>query len=134
MYLKTIFNGLNDPSTLREMSHGELMFEIWHRRNLAPELRLMSELDIGKRKMFPSFTIGRNPLHRLVSAWREKLGPLTDGDVLFNKVKYYVVFSSFFGQTLLLKFIFFQLETTWNSDYQESTAGGRWKWSWISQL
>ena len=134
MYLKTIFNGLNDPSTLREMSHGELMFEIWHRRNLAPELRLMSELDIGRRKMFPSFTIVRNPLHRLVSAWREKLGPLTDGDVLFNKVKYYVVFSSFFWSNFIIKIYSFELETTWNSNYQENTAWGCWKWTWISQL
>ena len=93
MYLKTFLNGTN--GNLQEKSHGEMMLETWYERKWAPELRLLANKEAKQLHQLPSFTIVRNPLHRLVSAWREKLGPLSDGDVLAEKVYFFVGFVVF---------------------------------------
>ena len=74
-----------DVSKWLDKTHGELMYEIWYENKIGPELEL-----VPRDVKFPSFTFVRNPLERLISAWREKLGPLADGDLLENKVKYFV--------------------------------------------
>ena len=91
IYFKMLLSGQGqDISKWLDKTHGEMMYEIWHENNIGPELQLVPR-DLG----YPSLTFVRNPLERLISAWREKLGPLADGDLLDNKVKYFVSFFHF---------------------------------------
>ena len=84
-------------------THNELMYEIWYENKIGPELQL-----VPRDVKYPSLTFVRNPLERLISAWREKLGPLADGDLLDNKVKYFVSFFLFliFNISFFLSFFF----------------------------
>ena len=70
------------------------MYKVWYERNLGPELMEAPEDYTWNHQ--PSFTIVRNPLHRLVSAWREKLGPMTEGDLLADKANFFVINFSFY--------------------------------------
>ena len=72
------------------------MYQIWYQRQIGPEL--IKVFDDNTWSEISSFTIVRNPLQRLVSAWRDKLGPMAEGDLLADKVRFFVscIFSVFF--------------------------------------
>ena len=63
------------------------MKQIWVDNNYGSELDEIK--NFKKFRNLPSFTIVRNPIERVVSAWREKVGPLASGDSLSEKVMFF---------------------------------------------
>ena len=60
--------------TVNEKEHTDLMKSIWSEQEWGPNI-----IKVSKRDDFPSFTVVRHPIYRLVSAWLEKLGPMEPG-------------------------------------------------------
>ena len=73
------------------------MMSIWGRK-YEPEMLPLSRFkgDEAKQKVFlPSFAVVRNPLSRVVSAWRDKFGPNTKNDSMGEKQNFWVSISIF---------------------------------------
>ena len=86
-YLKEFLNK-NHSVGKNVKNHQELMKEVWLHPRWAPELE--GFVNVTQFLHLPSFTIVRNPIDRVVSAWREKLGPLDSSDLLSEKVLFWV--------------------------------------------
>ena len=81
--------GVLDKSseTEKPKSHVELMKEVWADNNYGSQMeQIRSYKDF---RYLPSFTFVRNPIDRVISAWREKLGPLSSSDSLAEKVMFF---------------------------------------------
>ena len=71
------------------------MKEVWHSKEIGPELEQINSHQSLELNL-PSFTIVRNPVYRFVSAWREKLGPFQEGDLISGKEVFFVSLSNCF--------------------------------------
>ena len=69
------------------------MMAIWGRR-WEPEMWQLSKYSTDEAKRLitslPKFAVVRNPLNRIVSAWRDKFGPNTKNDSLTEKRTFFV--------------------------------------------
>ena len=84
------FLNVNNSDGSRGKYHYELIKDTWLHPRWAHKLE--GFVNLTKFLHLPSFTVVRNPIDRVVSAWREKLGPLDFGDLLSEKIKYFVGF------------------------------------------
>ena len=99
-----------------EEDHATLVKKYWWKFQFGPEMsqvsmvmrrkKIPTEHQVMTVQQWPKFAVVRDPLDRIVSAWREKLGPLAKGDTLNDKIKFWVNFH-FFPNNLSSSFFCF---------------------------